>query len=158
MDGGETLDTNYTVEAQGGHRGRVGRVDLVSGRRSVRGPGRAVLLPDRRRRAAVCAFRAERKHMNGGMFMHGGCVMTFADFALFLIARDAIEGGSSVTATFNGELVGTCADRRPGGMPRRGGEGRPQHGLRARHHRQRLGRRRADDEFLLGPEEDRPRR
>ena len=30
--------------------------------------------------------------MNGGMFMHGGCVMTFADFCLFWIARDAIAG------------------------------------------------------------------
>ncbi len=56
----------------------------------------------------VCAFRAEHKHMNGGMFMHGGCVMTFADFSLFWIARDVIEGGSSVTATFNGEFVGSC--------------------------------------------------
>lgn len=57
----------------------------------------------------VCAFKAERKHMNGGMFMHGGCVMTFADFCLFWIARDAIEGVRSVTATFNGEFVGSCA-------------------------------------------------
>lgn len=56
----------------------------------------------------VCAFRAERKHMNGGMFMHGGCVMTFADFCLFWIARDAIAGSRSVTATFNGEFVGSC--------------------------------------------------
>ena len=31
-------------------------------------------------RGPVCAFRAEHKHMNGGMFLHGGCVMTFADF------------------------------------------------------------------------------
>ena len=46
--------------------------------------------------------------MNGGMFMHGGCVMTFADFCLFWIARDAIDGSQSVTATFNGELVGTA--------------------------------------------------
>ncbi|MBS0362824.1 MAG: PaaI family thioesterase [Proteobacteria bacterium] len=58
--------------------------------------------------ARVSAFRAERKHMNGGMFMHGGCVMTFADFSLFWIARDVIEGGNSVTATFNCELVGTA--------------------------------------------------
>jgi acyl-coenzyme A thioesterase PaaI-like protein len=56
----------------------------------------------------VCAFRAEQKHMNGGMFMHGGCVMTFADFCLFWIARDAIEGVRSVTATFNGEFVGSA--------------------------------------------------
>jgi acyl-coenzyme A thioesterase PaaI-like protein len=56
----------------------------------------------------VCAFRAEKKHMNGGGFMHGGCVMTFADYSLFVIARDAIEGASTVTATFNCELVGTA--------------------------------------------------
>ena len=57
----------------------------------------------------VCAFTAERKHMNGGMFMHGGCVMTFADFCLFWIAQDAIAGSRSVTATFNGEFVGSAA-------------------------------------------------
>jgi len=56
----------------------------------------------------ICAFRAERKHMNGGMFMHGGCVMTFADFCLFWIAKEAIAGSRCVTATFNGEFVGTA--------------------------------------------------
>ena len=40
----------------------------------------------------VCAFKAEKKHMNGGGFMHGGCLMTFADYALFIIAMDAPEG------------------------------------------------------------------
>ncbi|HSV03462.1 MAG TPA: PaaI family thioesterase [Phenylobacterium sp.] len=58
----------------------------------------------------VCAFRAERKHMNGGGFLHGGCVMSFADFALFVIARDAIQGVPTVTATFNCELVGTARE------------------------------------------------
>jgi len=56
----------------------------------------------------VCAFRAERKHLNGGGFLHGGCVMTFADYSLFVIARDVIDGSRTVTATFNGELVGTA--------------------------------------------------
>jgi acyl-coenzyme A thioesterase PaaI-like protein len=54
----------------------------------------------------VCAFRAEQKHMNGGGFMHGGCIMTFADYSLFVFGREAIEGSRSVTATFNGEFVG----------------------------------------------------
>lgn len=54
----------------------------------------------------ICAFRAETKHMNGGGFMHGGCIMTFADFCLFVIAREALTGSRSVTATFNGEFVG----------------------------------------------------
>jgi uncharacterized protein (TIGR00369 family) len=57
---------------------------------------------------ARCAFRAEKKHLNGGGFLHGGCVMTFADFALFVIAREAIDGSRTVTATFNGEFVGTA--------------------------------------------------
>jgi acyl-coenzyme A thioesterase PaaI-like protein len=54
----------------------------------------------------VCAFRAEKKHMNGGGFMHGGCIMTFADYCLFVIAREALIGSHCVTATFNGEFVG----------------------------------------------------
>ena len=58
----------------------------------------------------VCAFRAERKHLNGGGFLHGGLVMTFADFALFVFAREAIAGMRSVTATFSGEFVGTARE------------------------------------------------
>ena len=60
--------------------------------------------------APVCAFRAERKHMNGGGFMHGGAIMTFADYCLFVIARDALQGSHSVTATFNGEFVGSVPE------------------------------------------------
>jgi len=56
---------------------------------------------------ALCAFRAERKHLNGGGFMHGGCIMTFADFCLFMIARPVLADSHSVTATFNGEFVGS---------------------------------------------------
>jgi uncharacterized protein (TIGR00369 family) len=53
----------------------------------------------------VCAFVAERKHMNGGGFMHGGCLMTFADYALFCIAEDALRNTGSVTASMNAEFV-----------------------------------------------------
>ena len=56
----------------------------------------------------VCAFRAERKHLNGGGFLHGGCVMTFADFSIFVIAREDILNSNTVTATFSGEFVGTA--------------------------------------------------
>ncbi|MEO1189218.1 MAG: PaaI family thioesterase, partial [Pseudomonadota bacterium] len=35
----------------------------------------------------VAAFRAERKHMNAGGVVHGGALMTFADFALFALAH-----------------------------------------------------------------------
>ena len=53
----------------------------------------------------VCAFRAEKKHMNGGGFMHGGCLMTFADYSIFIIAREALAGHGSVTASMNSEFV-----------------------------------------------------
>lgn len=52
------------------------------------------------------AFRAERKHMNAGGVVHGGCLMSFADFMLFSIAWDAFEDGSmGVTMTFNSEFL-----------------------------------------------------
>lgn len=53
-----------------------------------------------------CAFRAERKHMNGGGFMHGGCMLTFADFALFSIADEHLRDTHAVTVSLNGEFVG----------------------------------------------------
>ena len=53
-----------------------------------------------------CAFRAEKKHMNGGGFMHGGCMLTFADYALFVIGRKALAEGHSVTVSLNGDFVG----------------------------------------------------
>jgi acyl-coenzyme A thioesterase PaaI-like protein len=56
----------------------------------------------------ISAFRVEKKHLNGGAFLHGGCFMTFADFALFVIARDALTEQHAVTATFNCELVGAA--------------------------------------------------
>jgi uncharacterized protein (TIGR00369 family) len=53
----------------------------------------------------VCAFRAGRKHMNGSGAMHGGCMATFADYALFMIADEALVGVGSVTASLNCEFV-----------------------------------------------------
>jgi acyl-coenzyme A thioesterase PaaI-like protein len=58
-----------------------------------------------------CAFRAEPRHMNGGGFMHGGCLMTFADYCLFVWAREALGDRHGVTATFSSEFVGSV---RPG--------------------------------------------
>lgn len=39
----------------------------------------------------VCSFRAERKHMNAVGVMHGGCLMTFADYSLFAIAHEHLN-------------------------------------------------------------------
>lgn len=53
----------------------------------------------------VSAFRAEPRHMNGAGFMHGGCLMTFADGALFTIAREAMNGGHGVTMNLSGDFL-----------------------------------------------------
>jgi acyl-coenzyme A thioesterase PaaI-like protein len=53
----------------------------------------------------VCAFRAERRHMNGGGFTHGGCLLTFADYCIFMFGRDVLAGSGSVTASMNAEFV-----------------------------------------------------
>ena len=55
----------------------------------------------------VCAFRAEAKHMNGGGFMHGGVLLTFADYALFAIGEGAMSG-PSVTASLHGDFLDTA--------------------------------------------------
>lgn len=65
------------------------------------------------------AFRAEKKHMNGGGFMHGGCMMTFADFSLFAIAWKELAESRAVTVSLNGEFVGPA---RPGDLVTATGE------------------------------------
>ena len=53
----------------------------------------------------VTAFVAGQEHMNGGGFMHGGCLMTFADSALFTIARPAMAGSFGVTVNLSGDFL-----------------------------------------------------
>ena len=53
----------------------------------------------------VSAFRAEQRHMNGAGFMHGGCLMTFADSALFAIAKEALEDSMGVTLSLTGDFL-----------------------------------------------------
>ena len=52
-----------------------------------------------------CAFRAEQKHMNAGDRMHGGCLMTFADIAMFQIAYQEMEGASGVTVQLDSTFI-----------------------------------------------------
>lgn len=52
----------------------------------------------------VSAFVSESKHLNGGGNLHGGLLMSFADFAMFVIARDYLEG-MAVTVGFSSEFV-----------------------------------------------------
>ncbi|MGX1196832.1 PaaI family thioesterase [Parvibaculum sp. MBR-TMA-1.3b-4.2] len=52
----------------------------------------------------ACAFEATEKHCNGGGFLHGGLLMTFADFSLFAIGEAALNG-PAVTVSFNAEFT-----------------------------------------------------
>jgi acyl-coenzyme A thioesterase PaaI-like protein len=47
--------------------------------------------------------------MNGGGFMHGGCMLTFADFSLFAIAWRELKDTRCVTVSLNGEFAGAAA-------------------------------------------------
>ena len=53
----------------------------------------------------VSAFKVDPKHLNGGGAIHGGMLMTFADYSLFTIAKDALKDVSSVTIALNGEFT-----------------------------------------------------
>ncbi len=67
----------------------------------------------------LSAFRAKAQHMNGAGSMHGGCLMTFADFALFAIATDELEGSNAVTMNLSADFLGAVA---PGALVEARGE------------------------------------
>jgi len=52
-----------------------------------------------------CVFRVEQKHVNGGGAVHGGCLMTFADYCLFAIANTVLHEGRGVTLSFATEFI-----------------------------------------------------
>ena len=58
---------------------------------------------------ARCVFEPQRRHLNGGGAIHGGCLMSFADFSLFAIAHNALRDTHAVTMTFNSEFIGAGA-------------------------------------------------
>lgn len=61
----------------------------------------------------TCAFDPKRMHLNGGGTIHGGALMSFADFALFAIAHEALAGAKAVTVAFHCEFLS------PGGLDER---------------------------------------
>ena len=67
----------------------------------------------------LSAFRTSERHMNGGGSIHGGCLMTFADFALFAIATDELGGDHAVTMNLSGDFLGGAG---PGALMEARGE------------------------------------
>lgn len=51
-----------------------------------------------------CAFRVEKKHLNGMRNVHGGCYMTFADYCLFALASHELDG-PGITVAFSCEFL-----------------------------------------------------
>ncbi len=51
-----------------------------------------------------CAFRVEKKHLNGASNVHGGAFMAFADYCLFATSAP-ILGGPAVTVSFACEFL-----------------------------------------------------
>jgi acyl-coenzyme A thioesterase PaaI-like protein len=51
-----------------------------------------------------CAFRVEKKHLNGAGNVHGGCFMAFADYCLFAIASPVLQG-PGVTVSFACDFI-----------------------------------------------------
>jgi len=53
-----------------------------------------------------CAFITEGNHLNGQGALHGGALMTFADFAAFVFARPSlVQGVHAVTVSLNAEFT-----------------------------------------------------
>lgn len=69
---------------------------------SIAGPYYSKRDPDGSMRTA---FRAEQRHMNAFDRMHGGCLMTFADIALFRIAKQEVEGAGGVTVQMDSQFI-----------------------------------------------------
>ena len=51
------------------------------------------------------AFRAEKHHLNQGGSVHGGCLLTFADTAVFAFAYPYLNGGSGVTVQLDAQFL-----------------------------------------------------
>tara|TARA_R110002072_G_scaffold1598_6_gene13594 strand:- start:8036 stop:8434 length:399 start_codon:yes stop_codon:yes gene_type:complete len=52
-----------------------------------------------------CAFLAAAKHCNANGTVHGGVLMTFADYALCMAATNGYDGESCVTVSFSSEFL-----------------------------------------------------
>jgi acyl-coenzyme A thioesterase PaaI-like protein len=51
-----------------------------------------------------CAFRVEKKHLNGSKDVHGGAFMSFADYCLFATVTPVLQG-PAVTVSFACEFL-----------------------------------------------------
>ena len=57
-----------------------------------------------------CAFVVAAKHINGQGGLHGGMMVSFADYALFMFARNHLAGARAVTVTLNSEFASAAIE------------------------------------------------
>jgi len=50
------------------------------------------------------AFKAEKRHLNGGGTVHGGCLLTLADTSLFIFALPHLGDGGAVTLQLDSQF------------------------------------------------------
>ena len=68
--------------------------------------------------ARTYAFRMEKRHANAGGAIHGGALMTFADFAICAEAVRGFPGEAPITISFSSEFIapvetGSLIETRP---------------------------------------------
>lgn len=56
--------------------------------------------------SVLCRFRAGPHTANGLGIVHGGCLLTFADYCLFVTSRTHSQPDEVVTISMNSELTG----------------------------------------------------
>ncbi|MET3524009.1 PaaI family thioesterase [Mesorhizobium abyssinicae] len=57
----------------------------------------------------ITGWRIAEKNLREGGATHGGAVMTFADFTLFSIASDCLDGNDGVTVSLNCEFASSSS-------------------------------------------------
>ena len=50
------------------------------------------------------AFKAEKRHLNGGGTVHGGCLLTLADTSMFVFALPHLAEGGAVTLQLDSQF------------------------------------------------------
>lgn len=60
-------------------------------------------------RRVRCAFRAQKKHLNGSGNVHGGCSMAFVDYCVFAIAGLVLDG-PGVTVSLSSDFLATARE------------------------------------------------
>jgi len=58
----------------------------------------------------VSRMVVEQKHINGQGNLHGGMMMTFADYALFAIVHERLQEQGAVTVTCNTEFIAAAQE------------------------------------------------